>query len=278
MADNVSDLGLRLNYWFLTNRQQLRKWWVILLLALDIFILAVCITQGLLMIIRFHDSSNTLSSIVETTKQNGQAQSAFKPKNLVQATAFTTLHGLGRYDFSARLENPNDYWLATATVQFGGGKNKLTPVQVILPPKSIRYAMALDIEPATENEVPKASYSVTNINWEKLDAAEVAKNIIDLKVEKLKQSQTSLISREGTNRVVTQVNGEVSNKSFFKLDGLRIAIVLSNGTETIGVRSAIISSIAAETTLPFSVEWDTALPSAQKVEAFPEIHSRLIKP
>jgi len=276
MAENISDFGIRLNYWFLTNRQQFRKWWVILLLAGDIFILTTCITQGLLLIIRFRDAGNALINITETTKQIGKAQAVLTPKNLSQSMVATTPHGLVRFDFSLRLENPNDYWLATATVQFEGGKNKLTPVQVIVPPKSVRFAMALDVEPITENQVPKVTYSIIEVKWEKLSLVQIAEYNLDVKTEKLTQTQAVLMSRDNTQRLVTQVKGDLTNKSFFNLEGLRIAIVLTNGQETIGVRSAIISKVASESTVPFSVEWDTVLLMAQKIEAYPELHSGLI--
>jgi hypothetical protein len=277
MADNVSDLGLKLNYWLLTNRQQLKKWWVILLLAVDIFILTICLTQGILLIFRFRDTGNSLNNIVQTTNTVGKTQALLTPKSLVQSSAVSTPSGLGRFDFSLRLENPNDFWIATATVQFQGGKNELTPVQVILPPKSVRYAMALDVQPASENEAPIVNYSLTEITWEKLTAKEVAQNNIDISVKNLVQTQTNLVSGGGAQTKVTQVTGEVVNKSFYTITGLRIAIILTNGTETIGVRSAIISKIKPETTSTFSVEWNTVLSTALKVEAFPEIYSGLIE-
>ena len=152
----------------------------------------------------------------------------------------------------------------------------MTPVQVIVPPKSVRFAMALDVEPITENQVPKVTYSIIEVKWEKLSLVQIAEYNLDVKTEKLTQTQAVLMSRDNTQRLVTQVKGDLTNKSFFNLEGLRIAIVLTNGQETIGVRSAIISKVASESTVPFSVEWDTVLLMAQKIEAYPELHSGLI--
>ncbi|RJO59409.1 hypothetical protein C4546_02215 [Candidatus Parcubacteria bacterium] len=276
MTETLSDLGLRINYWFLTNRQQFRKWWVILLLAMDVFILTAVITQGLLLLFRIRDASNIIASVVSSTQKLGESQLKLAPKAVVQSAATVTPHGLGRYDFSVRLENPNENWLARVTIKFQGGKNDLSPVVVVLPPKSVRYALALDVKPLMENQTPQVSITLPAVIWEKLSIQEIAKNKIDVKVENLQQSQTILVSGDGTKRLVSRVIGEIVNSSFYSLNGLRVAIILTRGTETLGVRSAIISKLGPESRADLSVEWDTVLPLADKVEAYPEIFADLI--
>ncbi|MEK7632084.1 MAG: hypothetical protein AAB445_04465 [Patescibacteria group bacterium] len=272
----VSDLGLKLNYWFLTNRQQLRRWWVLVLIALDLFILTAVITQGLLLLFRYRDAGNVVSNIVATTKDIGKAQTSLTPIPLVQASPATTPHGLGRYDFSLKLENTNATWLANVTVQFAGGAKELTPVRVILPPKSTRYAMALDVA-APSTGAPQASATIVQTTWTRLTGNAIAA-IPNVTVKNAVQSQRTLVAGDGGQRVVTQVSGDVVNPGFLGLTGLRVGIILLRNGATVGVRSAILSTVAAESITPFSVEWDTIISDATEVLAIPEVHPGVVQP
>ncbi|MEK7570606.1 MAG: hypothetical protein AAB515_04200 [Patescibacteria group bacterium] len=271
----VSDLGLKLNYWFLTNRQQLRRWWVLVLIAADLFILTAVITQGLLLLLRFRDPGNAVGRIVAVTQDIGTAQASVTPAALIESSAATTPHGLGRYDFSMKLENPNAGWLATATVQFSGGAKALPPVRVSIPPKSTRYAMALDVA-APESGTPQASAAISSIAWERLVASAVAA-IPNVTITNAVQSQRVLVAGDGTQRVVTQVSGNVVNPSFATLAGLRVGVVLLRNGATVGVRSAILSTVPAESTTPFSVEWDTVIGDVSEVLAIPEVHPGVVQ-
>lgn len=266
----VSDFGLKLNYWFLTNRQQLRRWWVLVLIAVDIFILTAVLTQGLLLLFRFRDAGNAVSTIVAATQDIGKAQATIVPVPLVETSVSTTPHGLGRYDFSMKLENANTAWLATATVQFSGGAKDLPPVHIVVPPKSVRYAMALDVA-APESGTPQASASISSIAWERLTASAVAA-IPNVSITNTAQGQRVLVAGDGTQRVVTQVSGNVVNPSFSTLVGLRVGVVLLRNGATVGVRSAILSTVPAESTSAFSVEWDTVIGDVTEVLAIPEVH------
>lgn len=271
----VSDLGLKLNYWFLTNRQQLRRWWVIVFIAANLFLLAAVLTQGLLLLFRFRDASNVVSNIVAATQELGTAPATLAPTPLAQATSVTTPHGLGRFDFSLKLDNSNPTWLATVTVQFTGGAKTLPPVRVVIPPKSTRYAMALDVAPPTTGTAPQANATISDTSWARLDASAVAA-IPTVTVKNLVQGQRTLLSGDGTQRVVTQVTGEVVNESFVALTGLRVAIILTRSGATVGARSAILSTIAPESTTPFSVEWDTIISDATDALAIPEVHPGVV--
>jgi hypothetical protein len=275
MADQLSDLGLKLNYWYLTNRQQLRKWWVLVLMALDIFLLALLLTQGLLLIIRFRDSSNVVATIVESTTAVGQAQAKISPTPITTGTVATTPHSQSRYDFSSRLENTNAMWSAVVTVQFAGGLKPLTPVIVILPPKSVRYAMALNVEGPAGATTPTGTMSITDVTWTRLTPAEVAEKI-DVKATNVTTGLRTLSTGDNQQRTVTQVTGTIVNNSFESLDGLRIAVVLTRGGATVGVGSTILSRIAAEQSLPFSVEWDTVITNVEQADVYPEVHRGIV--
>jgi hypothetical protein len=193
----------------------------------------------------------------------------------VQASPVTTPHGLGRYDFSSKLENPNATWLATVTIQFSGGAKTLSPVRVVLPPKSIRYAMALDVAPPTTGQSPQATATITDTTWTRMDAAAI-RALPEVTVKNLVQSQRVLLAGDGSQRLVTQVAGDVVNQNFVGLTGLRIAVVLTRNSATVGVRSAILSTVTPESTTPFSVEWDTVIGDGDAVLAIPEVHPGVV--
>lgn len=275
MADTLSDLGLKLNYWYLTNRQQLRKWWVLVLMAADIFLLALFLTQGMLLVFRFRDSSNVVATIAASTAAVGQAQGAVTPTPISSGTVATTPHGQSRFDFSSRLENANATWSAVVTTQFAGGVKPLTPVRVILPPKSVRYAMALNVEGAANAATPSGTMSITDVTWTRLTPAEAAETI-DVQVSNVSTGLRTLVTGENQQRTVTQVTGIVENRSFDALAGLRLSVVLTRNGATVGVGSTIITRIAAEQTLPFSVEWDTVIADVQKADVYPEVHRGIL--
>jgi hypothetical protein len=275
MADTLSDLGLKLNYWYLTNRQQLRKWWVLVLMAVDIFLFTLFLTQGLLLVFRFRDSSNVVATIAASTITVGQAQVSIAPKPIVSGSVVTTPHSQSRYDFSSRLENTNDTWSAVVTVQFAGGLKPLTPVVVILPPMSVRYAMALNVEGPAGTATPIGTMSISDVTWTRLTPAEAAETI-DVKATNVTTGLRVLVTGDNQRRTVTQVTGTIVNNAFVALDGLRVSVVLTRNGATVGVGSTILSHIDAEQSLPFSVEWDTVIADVQQAEVYPEVHRGLI--
>jgi hypothetical protein len=275
MADTLSDLGLKLNYWYLTNRQQLRKWWVLVLMAGDIFLLALFFTQGMLLVFRFRDSSNVVATVVASTTAVGQAQAKIAPAPLSAGIVATTPHSQARYDFSSRLENTNATWSAVATVQFAGGLKPLTPVVVIMPPKSVRYAMALNVEGPANAAVPSGTMSITDVAWTRLTPGEAAEEF-DVKATNVSTGLRTLVTGENQQRTVTQVTGVIVNSSFVAFDGLRVSVVLTRDGATVGVGSTILSHISAEQSLPFSVEWGTVIANVQQADVYPEVHRGLV--
>lgn len=275
MADQLSDLGLKLNYWYLTNRQQLKKWWVLVFMALDIFLLALLLTQGMLLVFRFRDTSNVVATIAASTAAVGQAQAKVAPAPITSSPVATTPHSQSRYDFSSRLENTNSTWSAVVTVQFAGGAKTLTPVRVILPPKSVRYAMALNVEGPANTTTPSGTMTITDVTWTRLTPAEVAEKI-DVKATNVTTGLRTLVTGENQQRTVTQVTGTIVNNAFVALDGLRVSVVLTRGGATVGVGSTILSHIDAEQSLPFSVEWDTVIANVQQADVYPEVHRGIV--
>ncbi|MEK7640091.1 MAG: hypothetical protein AAB424_03080 [Patescibacteria group bacterium] len=275
MADTLSDLGLKLNYWYLTNRQQLRKWWVLVLMAVDIFLLALFLTQGMLLVFRFRDSSDVVATVVASTSAVGKAQANIAPTPIATGIVATTPHSQSRYDFSSRLENTNTTWSAVVTVQFAGGVKPLSPVIIILPPKSVRYAMALNVEGPANATTPSGTMTVTDTTWARLTPTEAAEKI-DVKPVNVTTGLRTLVTGENQQRTVTQVTGTIVNSAFVALDGLRVSVVLTRGGATVGVGSTILSHIDAEQTQPFSVEWDTVIANIQQADVYPEVHRGIV--
>ncbi len=267
MAETLSDFGLKLNYWFLTNRQQLKKWWVLLFLAADVFLFAAVLTNGVLLVFRFRDPANAVVTIVNDTRQVAVMQQALIPTPLSFGSIATTPHGLGRFDFSMRVENQNPTWSAAIVAQFTSGGKDLTPVHLVIPPKSVRYALALDVEGPAQG-TPSVTETNT-VSWTRVTLSQAKP--LDVTVKDLATSTQTLVSGSQVSRQVTQATGTIVNSTFTTLTSLRVAIVLLQNGVTLGVRSAIISTIAPQKTMPFSVEWDTVIPNVQSVEAYPEL-------
>ncbi len=271
--DNVSDLSLRLNAWVLTNRQELRKWWVICILGVNVFLLSAVLTQGLLFLFKFKDSSAITQTMTAGIAAVGLQTQAVAPKNLVAGAPVSVLHGAGRFDFVQRLENPNANWSAVAEVSFQGGAKTLPPVSVRLAPKTTLYAIALDVEPKSATGVPQPTATLTSVRWTRQVVDPFAN--IKLKVENLQQAQVELTTGDQAKRTVTQVTGSVVNPSLYAIRGLRIGILLLREQSVVGVRTAIVS-VNPESTALFSVEWEDVVSGVTALQAYPELYADLI--
>lgn len=272
-TDNVSDLSLRLNAWALTNRQELRKWWVICILGVNVFLLSAVLTQGLLLLFKFQDSGNITQTIVANAAVVGEQTTAVAPKRLITGSPISVLHGAGRFDFVQRLENPNANWSAVAEITFQGGAKTLPPVQVRLAPKVTLYAVALDVEPKSAVGVPQPTATLNSVTWLRQVVDPFAD--IKLKVENLQQAQVELTTGDQAKHTVTQVTGSVSNPSLYAIRGLRIGILLLRDQGVVGVRTAIVS-VSPEATTNFSVEWEDVVSGVTSLQAYPELHAGLI--
>lgn len=133
-----TDLSLKFNYWFVSHRQQFRRWWFIVLVALD-FLLVVYV--AIIMTIFLSEADKTSDNIASMPRY--VLAPAFKeqhqPTDLEMSEPIKLARGDQRYDIAVGVDNANTDWAATVEYSFYVSDELITSGATYLAPNKISY-------------------------------------------------------------------------------------------------------------------------------------------
>ena len=112
-TEQVSNFNLKLSYWYINNKQRLRLALIVCLILVSVGFYAYTLYRAVTIV--FIDSRNVKSNL-DQLSSNAIDYSYFKrvnqPKD-IQILSFNATAGAGgRYDFVAKLANPNENFAA----------------------------------------------------------------------------------------------------------------------------------------------------------------------
>jgi hypothetical protein len=224
MAQPKDPLSLRFGYWVAVHRDQLRTWWAISIIAIDILLL-------ISFVVAFTQYSFTT---VRTAAQVGEMavplvapplRTALTPQGLEPGPATAIDRGGGRFDLAAPVTNPNPQWAATEVrYRFVYGVATREEKTVLWPGSESFLAqlnVALKVPPA--GTIPQVE--VTAVQWQRPDTptrfSEVA---FPLSQAVLRPVTTAAGSS------ATRLTATVANSSVYSFRSVRLTVVLRQGS------------------------------------------------
>lgn len=272
LPNQISGQQLKFGYWFTANRLLLRRILIIFLIASGILLWSY-VGYRLIMIYAVEDQNwGVISYVLPKNLVNYDSyRQDTQPQQLIIEGTEVLPSGQDRYDFFARVKNPNaDWYVASFDYRFILNSGSTETKQGFLLPNEEKYLMDLAIN---ISGVSQARLEIRNIEWRRVNKHQVPDypsfyqehfnfDLSDINFTAAGQSAA------GTS----QVDFMVDNKSAYNFWSVGFQVVLYNGRQIAGVNYISLEQLLAGESRPVHVYWYEGLPGINRVEVVPEVN------
>lgn len=264
MAHPTDDLSLRLGYWTAQHRDQLRTWWAITIMLIDVSLLVYFVVTF---------ASYSLSTMRTVRQVRTMADSFITPASRsviaplpLRVDDVTVIErGAGRYDFVASVTNPNRRLAAAeVTFKFSYGDNVRVEHTTIWPgAESYLYQLNVPVTSPPAGELPKAE--ILDVRWQRPDNFKLYSGEVQFPVTNAQVRPVTGL----TKAVGTRFTATVKNQSVFTIKSLRLGVVLKTGGRPIAVGEVTVEKFKFQEERPIEVSWLRDIPATTDVTVFP---------
>ncbi|MFA6537574.1 MAG: hypothetical protein WCT18_04240 [Patescibacteria group bacterium] len=271
--NNLDEKELKVGYWWVTHRVQLRQLFYIFFGIIAIFFLFFGFGGLVKFYIIDRGEHLALENDLVKPKLNYVALSEVNtPKNLQIANSWVIKAKEGHYDFVAEVSNPNKKWYAKSFVYyFVFGDQKTESKTGYILPESTRYL--LDLNFLSDAGIKEANLIIENISWQKVDDdfAVVKNKMLQLRVEDI--AFVSAQSNSATEKEnITNVSFAVNNLSNYNYWQPSFVVLLLRRGEMFAVSSLLSPKLDSKERRVESLNIFQYLPRDVEVKIVPEIN------
>ncbi len=266
MAKQSEDIFLRIGYWVAIHRDQLRTWWAISILVVDLLLLGyfiVSFTQY------SFSTTKTVSRIADLSEPlvSRALRTHLSPVALEFGEAVALPQERGKYTFVAPVTNPNSSWAAVEVrYRFVYGTTSREE-KTTLPPASEGYVTQLNVVMKEPPAGTRASVEVTGVKWERPSDLMLYSDV------KFPLSNPTLRPVTGLKTgVATRLTANIKNDSVYSFRSVRFLAVVKSGRSVLAVGEAIVERWPGLEERSIEVTWPSSLPLDAEVRVEPVLN------
>lgn len=262
----VSDSWIKLNYWYLNNRRELTRWWVLLFAVLDIFLFVYVVTNIVLSFFSFSKERAYIATIANDRMVALTERERNVPKDLVVKSVESVELASGKKLYLATIKNDNAYWsIRSVSYVFSGSSKSDSKTTFLLPQEERQLVFTGDIG-------TNPSLVVSDTEWNRSPARSLPAISVTFAAAKhgLISAQTN-----GPIRVVSEVTTSVTNASLYSIKSMKGTLVVRNGNELVNAWQFFIDNLKPSETRPLTIQFNEALGQFTSLTFYPEINTLL---
>ncbi len=266
MAQQKDDFSLKFGYWFAVHRDQLRTWWAMSILVVDVLLLAVF---AVMFTSYSFSTVRTVRGISEMSVPlvPAQLQSALAPKVLMTDDATVLDRGSGRYDFVAPVTNPNPLWAAVqVTYHFTYGNQKSRDEKTTLWPGASAYLTQMNVAMTAPAIGTTPRVEIVDVRWTHPNDLSMFTGGVQFPMTKVTIAPVTGLA---AGVVGTRVAATVTNQSVYTFKSVRFGIIVKSGGTIVAVGDVLIEGFKALEARTLEASWLQALPPNADVTIFP---------
>ena len=269
--DQISSFRLKASYWYVSHKLQLRQGLIVFLIVLSLILYSYSLYKALaIFLIDDRSWAQDLSSLTESPIDYSYFRQANKAQEL-ELLSFESADGRqNRYDFIAKVFNPNADFVAEAVLfQLISGNEIIAEKTGFIYPEAEKYIAFFGQEILGEvNPILK----IAKVNWrrvrgfESLSLARLQFEISDIKFKSARESGL------GGDLAVSTLNFKIKNNSAFSYWQVGVYLVLLSGQRVAGANYLTLDQFSSGETRQAEMRWYETLPPISKVEILPEVN------
>ncbi len=261
---STRDIPLRLHSWFLAHRFQLKKWWVVLILAIDIALLGVIIV-GLL---SFFLQSGKYERLALNMAKGLEPASLLREQRILplEDGAVTVLSHDEVSDYLASITNPNEDWLSHIEYHFDIAGVETSARSATILPGQTRYLMSLN--ESIGKGSGQASLIVDSSTWSRLiDRTRLEGS--SFTVENLSFEPAAVAPNTG--QTYARVSADVVNSSLYGYWDVEVPIVVLSLGRPVAAQVVTLRAFQSGERRTLSAQWFERMPSDATVTIQPTV-------
>jgi hypothetical protein len=262
---DVSDTWIKLNYWFLTYRKDLTRWWVMLLIGFDVFLIVLVVANGILLLTGYAKTNSLVAEIASSRVLTIDAQQRNSPKSLdihpVQVSGLVDNKNL----YVAFVSNNNLLWsVASLDYAFEGSGGASESRTTFLLPNENRilfFSGALGDSARLVVGIPQ---------WKRTPKSQLP----EVTVTYTPGSHSMVTVRnQGSVKLVSQVATTATNTSLYSIKSARGVAIIKNGDTVVGAQQFFLDNMKSKESRDITIQFAEALPSFTSIEFSSEINT-----
>lgn len=265
---DIGTVWLKINYFGITHREDIRKWWVIVFIAIDVFMAVFVVTNLVVFMVSRPRDTALLTAMAHSPIDYQSLQAARAPVPLTVVSTAALPVGNGRLDLVAQVNNSNANW-AVEEVQYVfnvAGKETDARTDFILP-GSDKYLTIINATGVSGTSQPAVTFSIQHVVWQRI--ADVSKlPAANFSIDNAAYSS----SAAGNGLPGHHVTATVTNQSYNGFWRTRFVVVLYSGKTIAGVSYVNIDPFRLNEQKPLYSQWDTVAGAVTNVIIVPDIN------
>lgn len=235
----ISDFWLKINYWSITHLKELKKWWVIVFLAVDIFIAVFALTNTIIYLLTMERDTGLVRDMASNVVDYSGYHQRISPQDIEVQNAVALSQGSKKYDLLAMINNPNANWAVTSlSFVFTSSAGETKESSSFLMPNESKYLTFLG--QTYEKPPSDLKLEIRNIKWQRIkDMASFP--VLDFKIENLQIIPLSTSTGEN----VLKVTADVANASIYGFWQAKFAVILKSGDQVVGINYVTLNEFKA---------------------------------
>ncbi len=180
----------------------------------------------------------------------------------------------GRYDFIAKIKNPNSNFFAQVNYCFLSGEIELACGNSLIFPGETKYLMTLAI--SLDSRPGNLDLVLKNINWERVDGKKYPNwteyfsdhsNFVITDTKFIAEKADTL-----TSGYIDEVSFSITNNSAYNYWEVPLSILLFRGDNLVGVNKYTISEFMSLDQKDVNLSWINSVKSVDRVEIIPDVN------
>lgn len=272
-GENISEKQLKLGYWFVTHKLQLKKGLVFALL----FTGAALILFTLYMLVRLYLVDYTGFRQMERQMilnlVNPAAVEAALPRSLAIRPVQIFDGSSGAQDALIEVANPNGNYWASWTGRFNAANTTTTAKTAFILPGETKSIVDLGLE--SRLRLTGVRYEMTDLKWHKIDRHQIPdyqKYFADHFRFDIQNIKFASEPSPDQKSVIARVSFDVTNRSAWSYWSVGFATKLFRGTSLAAVNSVELQQFETGETRHVEEVWVQDLQAISKVEVTPAVN------
>lgn len=262
-----ADLNLRLNYWFLNHKDQLKKWWIIALLILDGLLLVFWVVAAFA---ARTDGVAVQRQLLERSKATLFAADvrADLASPLGLGTPVAVPSGTNTVDLIVELKNPNGPYVAESVeYRFVYGDQALPVRQTFVLPKTSRFVFESNI-PLQAGKTP--TVNLVSVHWRRPKQGKLLSQL-SFKVDKVSLDVSALTT--GTPpQSAPKVQATIVNTSIFSFREVEVSIAVLDRDRPVAAERVVVNDWQTFAKQTVNAQWVRTIPAGAKVIVTPQLN------
>lgn len=261
----ISDLSLKISYWFVSHRQQFRRWWFVGLVAAT-FLLVVYVAVVLTLYVAGSDRIAKTITATPRTVLSASFKSSHRPVELSLSTLAVMARGDGRVDLAVRVKNDNVGWAAVMHYVYQYQAEPIASGLTYVGPATTGYLLGFNAALPETVSSEAVTLVLERVEWILVSSRP------DAVTPSFLVRETGRASTSEGGQPATVVTATILNQAVVGWREVPVAVVITSGDQIVGVNQFIVRTWESLAERVITVQWRRAFPPAVQVNIIPVVN------